>query len=220
MADLTSDRVWINHPSRADWLEGNKLAQMRLARDAGFDVPPTLLSNDPDEIVRFSSSFDRVAVKSQGGAWRDLPDGRIAVSYTQCCTAAQLADNGEALRRAPVLVQPYLDKAHELRVTVVDDAVFVCRIDSQKSDDTRIDWRHSPEAVPHYLLEPTAADALRFRKLVGAAGLRYGAIDLVCAKDGRTYFLDLNPQGQFGWIEALTGAPIILALAKSLLKRH
>jgi glutathione synthase/RimK-type ligase-like ATP-grasp enzyme len=218
-AALSSERIWINYPARASWLEGNKLAQMKLAMQAGFDVPPTLLSNDPDEIVRFAGGFDQVALKSQGGAWRKLPGGEMAVAYTQRCTGGELDAGRPALSRAPVMVQPYLEKEHELRVTVVDEAVFVCRIDSQASERTEVDWRHDVDAVPHQLLDPSPVEADRFQALMRAAGLRYAAIDLVCTPEGETYFLDLNPQGQFGWIEALTDAPILSALAEGLMSR-
>jgi glutathione synthase/RimK-type ligase-like ATP-grasp enzyme len=217
LASACPERIWVNHPSRSRWLEGNKLAQMALAREAGFAVPPTLLSNDPDEIVRFAGEFDRVAVKSQGGAWRRLPGGEMAVAYTQRCTLEELTANRSALSRAPVLVQPYIEKDHELRVTIVDEEVFACRIDSQASERTEVDWRHDPEAAPHRLFDASPVEVRRFRSLRRAAGLRYAAIDLACTAEGESCFLDLNPEGQFGWIEALTGAPIISALAGALL---
>jgi ribosomal protein S6-L-glutamate ligase RimK-like protein len=218
LAVTSPESIWVNHPLRASWLEGNKLAQMSLAARAGFDVPPTLLSNDPDKIVRFARQFDHVAVKSQGGAWRELPDGGVAVTYTQRCTSAELDASRGGLSRAPVLVQPYLAKAYELRVTVVDGTVFVCRIDSQASTRTEVDWRRDVNAVTHELVDASPGEADRIRALVDAAGLRYAAIDLARTHDGQTYFLDLNPAGQFGWIEARTGAPILRTLAEALLR--
>jgi glutathione synthase/RimK-type ligase-like ATP-grasp enzyme len=218
LAATAPESIWINHPLRASWLDGNKLAQMKLAARAGFDVPPTLLSNDPDRIVRFAQQFDQVAVKSQGGAWRETPDGAMAVAYTQRCTSAELDSSRTGLTRAPVLVQPYLEKACELRVTVVDRTVFVCRIDSQASARTEVDWRRDVNAVSHELVEAAPDEVDRIRALVDAAGLRYAAIDLACTHDGKTYFLDLNPAGQFGWIETRTGAPILRTLAEALLR--
>jgi glutathione synthase/RimK-type ligase-like ATP-grasp enzyme len=220
LAAITPRAIWINHPSSADWLEANKLEQMRLAARAGFDVPPTLLSNDPDRIVEFAARFDSVAVKSQGGVWRELPGGGMAAAYTQRCTSAELRASCRALTRAPVVVQPYLEKAYELRVTVIDATAFFCRIDSQASERTKVDWRRQDfDHVAHDLVEPRPEDLDRIHALVRAAGLRYAAIDLLCTPDGHTYFLDLNPAGQFGWIEALTGAPILETLAGALMRR-
>jgi glutathione synthase/RimK-type ligase-like ATP-grasp enzyme len=218
LAAASPESIWVNHPLRAGWLDGNKLAQMSLAARAGFEVPPTLLSNDPDRIVRFARQFDHVAVKSQGGAWREMPDGAMAVAYTQRCTSAELDAGRAGLTRAPVLVQPYLEKTHELRVTVVDAIVFVCRIDSQASARTEVDWRRDVNAVSHELVDAAPGEVDRLRELVHAAGLRYAAIDLACTHDGKKYFLDLNPAGQFGWIEARTGAPILRTLAEALLR--
>lgn len=217
LAACSSAGKWINHPPRADWLEANKLAQAKLAVEAGFDVPPTLVSNDPDRILAFARQHGTVAVKSQGGAWRARPEGPVEFAYTQCCTYAELDASRDALSRAPVVVQPYLDKADELRVTVVDTTVFACRIDSQASERTRLDWRRDVDAAPHHLVDMQPLDEARVLALARAAGLRYAAIDLLRARDGRTYFLDLNPQGQFGWIEARTGAPITRTLASALL---
>lgn len=217
-AALTPRAHWINHPESARWIESNKLEQMRVAEHVGYDVPPTLLSNDVDRIMAFADRFGAVAVKSQGAAWRERPDGQVEAAYTQRCTSSELREHGRALARAPVIVQPYLDKAYELRVTVVDDTAFFCRIDSQASERTQIDWRRYDHArVAHELVEPPREDVQRALALVRASGLRYAAFDLLCTPDDRTYFLDLNPSGQFAWIEALTNAPIVRTLSGALL---
>ncbi len=210
---------WINHPSAAMWVEANKLEQARLARSVGFKVPPTLLSNDPDRIVDFAARFRQVAVKSQGGVWRARSSEGFEVAYTQRCTSKELRHHSEALVRAPVLVQPYLEKAFEVRVTVVDETAFFCRIDSQASKQTEVDWRRREDGrhVAHDLVEPAPDDLSRVVALVRSSGLRYAAIDLLITPGGETYFLDLNPSGQFGWIEALAGAPITQALTDALL---
>ena len=48
-------------------------------------------------------------------------------------------------------------------------------------------------------------------------GLLYGAIDLVETPDGRHVFLELNPSGEFFWLEQQPGLPISAALADILL---
>ena len=217
-AAITPREIWINHPSAARWMESNKLEQMRLARNVGYDVPPTLLSNDPDRITAFAGRFETVAVKSQGGVWREHPTGEVETAYTQLTTVAELRGKRGSLARAPVMVQPYLAKAYELRVTVIDTTTFFCRIDSQASERTRIDWRrYDHERVAHELVEPSPDEREKVLDLVRAAGLRYAAIDLLCTPGGETYFLDLNPSGQFAWIEAVTGAPITRTLSGALL---
>lgn len=221
LAARTKFDVWVNHPAASRWLESNKLEQLRLASEVGLLVPPTLLSNDPERIVDFSRSWDSVAVKSQGGVRRERSDGRLETAFTQRCSVGELASARSALARAPVIVQPYLAKSHELRVTVVDETIVACRIDSQASPRTQTDWRrYDFDHVTHDLIEledPTRQSVL---DLVTQAGLRFAAIDLLCTPADETYFLDLNPSGQFRWIEDLTGAPITAALCSALMRKR
>jgi hypothetical protein len=50
------------------------------------------------------------------------------------------------------------------------------------------------------------------------ARLRYGAFDFAVTNDDNYIFLECNPGGQFGWIEANTTLPITHALADLLEK--
>ena len=47
-------------------------------------------------------------------------------------------------------------------------------------------------------------------------GLVFGTVDLKLANSGEHVFLEVNPQGQFLYIEILTGLPISNALAEFL----
>jgi len=54
------------------------------------------------------------------------------------------------------------------------------------------------------------------RALMRRLGLVYGAIDLRLTPDGRYVFLEINPAGQFLYVEQQTGQPIAAALAALL----
>jgi glutathione synthase/RimK-type ligase-like ATP-grasp enzyme len=47
-------------------------------------------------------------------------------------------------------------------------------------------------------------------------GLRFAAIDLIEDPDGRFWFLEANPNGQWAWIEQRTGAPVSAAIVDAL----
>ena len=49
-------------------------------------------------------------------------------------------------------------------------------------------------------------------------GLDYGAADLIVTPDGRYVFLEVNPNGQYGWVENMTGMPIGSAIADQLME--
>jgi glutathione synthase/RimK-type ligase-like ATP-grasp enzyme len=50
-------------------------------------------------------------------------------------------------------------------------------------------------------------------------GLNYGALDLILTPDGRHVFLEVNPVGEFFWLERCPGLPISKAIADILLSQ-
>ncbi|MET7702710.1 hypothetical protein [Streptomyces sp. NPDC005485] len=208
--------TWINHPRTEQWIERNKIAQLRLARSVDLRIPPTLYSSDPEDIQRFAQRYATVAVKSAAGWVRECAKG-FEAAYTQRMTADELVSEAARLRVAPVLVQPYIEKHHELRVTMVGDRAFTCRIDSQASSRTAIDWRHYDfDNVAHVGTSLPRETLVSLQRFMRVANLRFAGIDLIVDMDGRYVFLEVNPSGQYLWLEALTGAPITAALADLL----
>jgi D-alanine-D-alanine ligase-like ATP-grasp enzyme len=65
----------------------------------------------------------------------------------------------------------------------------------------------------HYL--PPAVEA-KIHAFMQVFGLIYGAFDFIVTPDGRHIFLEVNPAGQYMWVEAKTGLPITAALADML----
>ncbi len=115
------------------------------------------------------------------------------------------------------MVQEYVPKDVELRVTIVGRKVFACAIHSQDSELTKHDWRkYDFGNVRHELCTLPGEVEQNLIALLRFWNLSYGAIDLVRTPDGRYVFLEINPNGQWGWIEELTGAPIAETIAETL----
>jgi glutathione synthase/RimK-type ligase-like ATP-grasp enzyme len=105
-----------------------------------------------------------------------------------------------------------------LRVTVVGSAVFAAEIHSQFTQHTRFDWRRYDHfETPHRIHALPTEIAQQCVSLVRQLGLCYGAIDLVLTPEGRHVFLEINPNGQYLWIEHATGLPISDAVCDLLL---
>jgi hypothetical protein len=196
-----------------------KLRQLALAVRLGFAIPDTLVSNDPDAILAVWAAGDRVITKRAVPGQRVIaPDGRETSRGTLAVRPADLVDI-EAVRLAPIMVQPMVDKAVEVRATVVGDEVFAAAIHSQQTHHTRIDFRrydneHTP--ITPYPLAPDLHD--RCVQLTRVLGLRYSAMDLIVTPTGQVVFLEANPVGQFRWIERTAGLPISRALAALLVR--
>jgi glutathione synthase/RimK-type ligase-like ATP-grasp enzyme len=104
-----------------------------------------------------------------------------------------------------------------VRVTVIGDRVFSCRIRSQARQESTVDWRAAGfRSLEHDVVElPTEVQTL-CRAIVKRYGLHMAGIDLVQRGDGSYVFLEINAAGQWRWIEEITGAPIASEIAQQL----
>lgn len=211
----TLDALWVNHPDR-NRLAESKPEQLRSASRIGFEVPATLVTNDSEEAKAF------FAEQAGGVVCKPLWDGRVPVGderklfFTSLIdeSAVSLDDLGSGL---PYLFQAHIPKRYDLRVTVIGQEAFAVRIESQDEDDARTDWRrgrpgallHAPEALPDEIAERCVA-------LCEHYGLRFGAIDLARRTDGGYSFFEINPNGQWAWLEQRTGLPLRSRLADLL----
>ena len=118
-------------------------------------------------------------------------------------------------RDAPVIFQEYIEALYDLRVTIVGEEVFSAAIHSQQTAyavDFRMDMENA--AIEAMLLPAEVEDAIR--SLVDRLGLVYGAIDMRRTPDDQYVFLEINPAGQWLFVEQKTGQPIAAALAELL----
>jgi len=112
---------------------------------------------------------------------------------------------------APMIYQREIPKLFDIRATVVRDKVFATAIYSQDHPETEVDWRLwdvSAFDLRHKAIQLPDSIAHRCRAITHHFGLKYSAIDLVKGTDNEFYFLELNPNGQWAWIERKVGYPI------------
>lgn len=217
--DLWSSLRYRGVPARAEVVRsaGHKLSQLVVASQVGFEIPPTLITTDPDELLDFYCTHDGKIVTKviEQLSFHHQDEGFFRL--TELVSTRDLG-YANALRLCPVIVQPYVSKAFEVRVTVVGSRVFAVEIHSQASNRARLDWRsYDLHSTPHRVHRLPDAVAVRCLRLVEQLGLCYGAIDLIVTPDGQHVFLEINPTGQYLWLEEATGLPISEALCDLLL---
>ena len=197
---------WMSLPANIQRAE-SKMLQLHVAGTLGLACPETLISNNPDEIrVFWDRQEGRVIAKPLRLGFFDYGDVQTA-AYTTAVSAADLATD-DALAVAPVIYQRHLEKRCDIRVTIVGDFIYAAAIHSQDTDSARVDWRRSDvelEHETHVLPDEIAAACQRLMK---ALNLHYGAIDLVLAPNDQYYFLEINPNGQWLWLEDKLRFPI------------
>lgn len=195
-----------------------KLKQLVCARSVGLTVPPTLLTNDPASALAFYEEHQGQLISKVATPAVFWSEPRVAVRYTQPVTRGDLS-YWPMLRYAPVVLQPRLPKAHELRVTVVGDRVFTACVQSQQNWRSVVDSRMDFARTPYEAHTLDAAIEESCRALVRRLGLSYGTLDFIVTPAGEHLFLELNPSGQYLWIEERTGLAISEAVAELLIDK-
>ena len=202
------DAFWVNDPAR-DQVAQRKAYQLRVAQDAGLEIPATLITNCPHAVEEFirPRGFDRVVYKAFSATEQEWRETRLLKA-----DEIPLLDN---VRYTPVIFQEYIEADIDLRVTIVGDEIFPAAIHSQETSykiDFRIDIANAK--IEPVRLPPDVEHRLGL--LMKLLGLVYGAIDMRRTRDGRFIFLEINPAGQWLFIEQFSGQPISAALARLL----
>lgn len=201
---------WVNHPAR-DSDCSYKPWQLAVARDVGLNPPRTIVTNDPDSARRFANSLAGPALtKSLGSGFLD---GNVRRGTAT--TVVDAATFDDSIRLCAHLFQEWIEKSHDVRLTVVGDRLFPVAIHAHSAAG-RIDWRTDYDSLSYE--ETTAPDQVQIgvHALLRHFGLTFGAFDFAVTPDGEWRFLEVNPNGQWAWLEHATGLPMSSAIADVL----
>ncbi len=211
---IVGDR-WFNHP-RAILQAEDKARQLRLAHQIGFLVPETRITNDLAAIRQLQRDFPLIAKPMK----QALIEEENAQSSIFTSPVESLTENdSEDVSICPIIFQQHIPKTLDIRVTVVGNKVFSVAIDSQSTEETKVDWRRGSNPNLHHEIITLPKQIANYCiEIVRLQGLRFGAIDLAKSQDGLYWFLECNPNGQWAWSENRTGLPIAAAIADELIK--
>lgn len=203
--------LWCNHPSRvAD--AAYKPVQLARAALAGLTVPDTLITNEADAVRRFGLGVPTVT-KLVGGMTVE-EDGTRKNVFTRLLGERDFADL-RGVEHTAHLFQRWVPKGCEARLIVIGEHITAAAI-TAGSDRAYVDYRTDYDSLSYELVDPPADVAAGVRALMDGFGLVYGALDFVLTPDGRWVFLEVNPTGQYGYIEHHTSAPLTAQLADLL----
>ncbi|MGH3828850.1 MAG: ATP-grasp ribosomal peptide maturase [Pseudonocardiaceae bacterium] len=205
---------WVNHPSRhAD--AGYKPRQLVAAARAGLSVAPTLVTNNPGAALRFAARCGPGGVVTKMlGASAICERGGRRVALTQRLTDADF-DDLRGIELTAHLMQRWASKREEARVIVIGHQVFAVAIRAH-SHASYVDWRADYNALSYERI-PLPDDVEHgIRAVMRELDLVYGAFDFVITPEAEWIFLEVNPGGQFGFLEDRTDAPLTAVLADLL----
>ena len=197
---------WI---SRFDALmrASDKIFQLRAAADAGFRTPDTLVTQSRDEVLAFCEEY-----LSIGGAIVKTVAGNGSFLLTRKLSDPT-AFPDEAYEAAPAIYQECVPGERHIRLLSFGDNALAASIDSKE-----LDWRPNLN-VPISRWEVPDAVQKQAKRALDLLGLEMGIIDLKETPGGELVWLEVNPQGQFLFLEPLAGMPIAGQFADYLIEQ-
>ncbi len=197
---LESLPVWcINKFSAARYIH-NKGVQLRLALACGLRVPRTLLSNSPGHIRRFLARNHRAVGKGfTPHVWQRDDESGVSVTQTFELTPDLLPED-DLLTYAPGIYQEMVNKQFDVRTVLMGHKVYSFALHNSKK---ALDWRQDAGLgnvqveiipTPHDVEQEILAFARK-------AGICFGSIDFAVDKNRQWWFLEINEQGQFLWLD-------------------
>ncbi|MHB8362170.1 MAG: hypothetical protein ACYDBX_00915 [Patescibacteria group bacterium] len=194
---------WVNHILDIEKAQ-YKIHQLKIASNY-LNVPDTVITNKREIIKKiFNDKFIMKSIRSQNFG---LDKGVLKTTLTTVDDIDRID-----LNFAPVLIQEYIKKECDIRVTIIGDKVFSAKIFSH-SEKSMVDFRSDYQNLTHEEYKLPDYIEVALLKLNKYYNLNYSAIDLIQDKNGKIYFLELNPNGQYLWIENELGLPISESIA-------
>jgi glutathione synthase/RimK-type ligase-like ATP-grasp enzyme len=127
------EEAWLSSPQRIQRAE-RKLTQLVLAKELGFAVPDTIITNKWDNV--YESLPARIIFKPSYGMFYDKEGLKILYVHPLNNDPSHLPTAGIPY---PGFWQPFLGKAREWRITVVGDNAFDAAIYTDEA--AKDDWR-------------------------------------------------------------------------------
>ena len=181
---------WISAPA-ATQQASDKVFQLLAASSGGFRIPATLVSQNRDEVVEFYERHGRnIVVKTLAGTNNDF------LLTRQLSDPRSIA--ADSFNVCPAIYQENIPGSDHIRLNVFGDRSLAALIRS-----TKLDWR--PDLRVPVTAWPVPAELHRkARGVLDNLDLEMGAIDLKITPSGELVWLEVNPQGQFLFLDALT----------------
>lgn len=211
---------WLNSPESL-FLASSKVKQLTIAKEIGFQIPETLISSRPGDILAFAEKHgnDLIAKAVKNGFLVSSESANLI--FTGRVEASDYASIKHSQTVVPSTLQPRLNKQCDLRITVIGDCVFAAAILSQEHETTSVDWRtwgtvSNVNLIQERFTLPQSV-AEMCRELNRRLDLEFSCIDMVQTTDDEFVFLEVNANGQWAWIEEMVGFPVRDAIIDRLL---
>lgn len=197
--EVTTARVANRYSTMAT--NTSKPYQLRLIAQAGFLVPPTIVTTSPDEVLRFWERHGEIVYKSASGIRSRVE--RFGINHL-----ARLS----AVTACPTQFQRWIEGV-DVRVHVIGRKTFATEV-AGETDDYRYPRGGPPPQMRAITLPPYVA--ARCIELAASMQLIVAGVDLRVDRQGCWYCFEINPSPAFTYYADETGQPVAVAVARFL----
>lgn len=169
----------------------NKIFQLRIAEELNFNIPKSLITNSDNLARRFCEDDIKIV--------KPLSMGRLEYQNKIGIIQTNIVDKNipiEGLGYSAAYFQDYVNKDYEVRATIINKKSHAVRIDSED----KVDWRKSDSKNKYSKIALPSNIEIKCLKMLDKLDLNFGAFDFI-VKDGKFIFLEVNPNGQWYWLE-------------------
>ena len=213
---ILDNAFWLNKTEDIRRAE-NKIFQLLLAKEIGFEIPASIITNHPSSAFTFYSNHNHSCVIKpikSGLVESNQEEGVIFTSKLELDT-----DNVSRIKDCPVYLQHLVEKKADIRITIVGSAIFAAKIHSQENTESIIDWRKSIIPLKYSIFKLPREIIDKCLELSKRLHLNFGAIDMILDTDDKLIFLEINPNGQWAWIERQLNFPIAETITNLLIEK-
>lgn len=206
---------WVNDPDKNHIAE-NKIYQLKLAQEIGLKIPETCITNDKKEAIRFIQRCgEKIVAKALYLPLIEEKDKDYFI-FTSIVESVEKIPKSE-FGLAPTIFQQLLTRKTDYRLTIIGDNCFSVKVIRESDKSISDDWRIIKEGLKFQPYELPSDIIDKCIEMVKKLGLVFGAIDLVQTSDG-FYFLEINPNGEWAWLQKEAKLPIAETLVDYLIK--
>lgn len=218
--------LWVSNPFALRLAEV-KAVQLMRANQVGLVTSRTLISNDPEKVKFFLERLNtrRCAIKSLRVVGAATKEGwRLPLT-----TILPKDYDLDSISLAPTIFQPYIEKSAELRCVVIDKTIFPVKINSQLDASTATDWRAGwisgnnkgmGDQNRYEIFSLPKSIETSIHRLMQIFDIKFASLDMIITPEGDFVFVELNPNGQWLWLEMELGIPLVKTMADLLTQNY
>lgn len=201
-------KLWVNYPSNC-MIASYKPEQLSRAKSFGLSVPKTLITLNYEEANAFFQKCNsKIIAKPLCSGYIERKSPEIdSVIYTNVVNEITL-DDVSVFHNCPTFFQEMVPKIFDVRIIILDYHLHAVKMSTEgKESSIDIRYNNMDNVVYSNIRIPNNVKK-SLVSLIKSYGLRFAAIDMAVTEDNKWFFFEINPNGQWAWLDIVGEAKI------------